>query len=352
MGRIGITGIGPVTPIGIGKDEFWSAMEKGLNAIRKLDMQFLPPNTCCGVIGDLNLDAYIDGRRFRRAARVSQYTLIAAALALGDAKCTPPLGPKSALVMGITHGSLHYSETFHASLVKEGPDALSPIHFSDSVLNAPAGNTSICFDIEGPMHTLLGGPECAVKAVMLGSHLIDGGSVDRSIIIAAEELNHISLYCYTRLGLDPLSEGAAALVIERVDCTDRTSPYCYLSGMASQLYPANPEAALLNVVHKALEVAGLRIAEVDLMIANVPVIAGFPHTVPVVNVAPFTGYAFSVTTLWHVTLAAMVIRNGSIPKAFIGSDMNLPTSIAQVLICAADGFGAAAALVLSSTPGT
>src|ERR1700690_2646262 len=144
MRKLIITGAAMVSPIGIGTEAIWDAIQRGACGIRRLTKVSFKEDLFCGEIRDFDLGDYISDRRFRRAAPISQFALSSVALALGETAAASD-NENTALVMAITHGVLGYTQVFHKELLEGGPDAVSPIYFSDSVLNAPAGNTSICF---------------------------------------------------------------------------------------------------------------------------------------------------------------------------------------------------------------
>ena len=348
MGKIVLTGIGPVTPIGIGKEQFWNAAENGFSGIKSLTKFPFAHVISCGEIRDLSFDNYIHDRRFRRAASISQYTLIASSLAMNDAGKKMIGGYNTALIQGITHGAMNYTQAFHGALIKEGVDSISPILFSDSTLNAPASNASIYLGINGPVHTLVGGADTAIKAIMLACQLLDKGTVDRSLVVCAEELNELSLSCYERLGFTPLSEGSGAILIENEETVKGASPYCYIAGSASECNPSNPDTALYNVIAACLETASLKVQDIDFIMSDYPLPAkAFLNNIPAGSIIPLSGNAFAVTVLWHVILSSLVVKSGTIPGGVIQNKAMIFTRIKNVMIWTAGKEGTASAIILS-----
>ncbi len=348
MEKLVLTGIGPVTPVGIGKEQFWNAMVNGYSGIKRLTNISTVHEHHGGEISNFNFDEYVSDGRFRRVADISKYTFVAVNLAIQDAGVRDISGDDTALVVGITHGALNYAQTFHRSLVKEGADNISPIHFSESVLNAPAGNASIGFGIKGPVHTLVGGATTALKGIMFACQMLRSGVVNKSIVVSADELNEFTLYCYSRLGVNILSEGSGAILVEKeADIKDK-SPYCYISGMASQCNPSNPDASLTDVMNQCLEKADLRFKDIALVMIDSRVPAGLHlNNIPAGCIIPLTGNAFSLTTMWHIILSSLAIKNGTIPKAVIRNKFSMHDSIRNVMICSKEEQGIAAAVILS-----
>lgn len=348
MEKLVLTGVGMVTPMGIGREQFWNNVINGSSGIKRLTKFPTTHETYCGEISDFHFDVSISNNRFRRAADISKYTLAAVDLAISDAGMKTLDDKDTALVVGITHGALNYAQAFHKSLVMEGVDDISPIHFSDSVLNAPAGNVSIGFGIKGPVHTLVGGATTALKAVMLASQMLRSGVVSKSIVVSSDELNELSLYCYSRLGIHPLSEGSGAILIEKEGKITETTPYCYIASMASRFNPSNPCTALYEVIDHCLEKADISPKDIDLVMTDsyMPAKLGL-NDIPAGCIMPLLGNAFSLTVMLHIIVSSLAIKNGAIPKAIIKNKVLLPDYLRNVLVYSTEESGIASAIILS-----
>ncbi len=348
MEKLVLTGAGMVTPMGIGREQFWNNVVNGSSGIKRLTKFPTAHETYCGEINDFHFDVSLSDNRFRRAADITKYTLAAVNFAVSDAGMKTLDDKDTALVAGITHGALNYAQAFHKSLVMEGVDDISPIHFSDSVLNAPAGNASIGFDIKGPVHTLGGGATTALKAVMLAAETLRSGVVSKSIVVSSDALNELSLYCYSRLGIDTLSEGSGAILIEKEGEITGTTPYCYISSIASQCNPSNLNTALDEVINQCLEKADISPKDIDLVMTDscVPAKLG-TNDIPVGCIIPLSGNAFSLTVMLHIIVSALAIKNGTIPRAIIKNDVSLPDYLQNVLIYSTEEDGIASAMILS-----
>jgi 3-oxoacyl-[acyl-carrier-protein] synthase II len=340
-----IIGLGPVSPLGIGKEAFWQKVASGESALKAGD-RFSTEERVYGEISPEGLAAHIQDKRLRRAADISKYALAAVGLAGKDADLVLPPDERTAAVVGMTHGALSYTEEFHATLAGEGGGAVSPALFQDSLLNAPAGNLSICFGLKGPVHTLTGGPTVAIKALLLAGRLLEDGRTKEVFVAAAEELNELSFSCYSRPGFVsssfPLSEGAGALVIARG--AEGAEPYCCVSGAASMFRPSLPAEVLAGTMQKALRQAGLELKDIGLVLTDRP-LPGIP--VPAASLLPLAGNAFCVTTLWHLILAAQILRQRELPASFAGGAKSPGSDIKHVMICSAEDRGAAAVAIMS-----
>lgn len=200
-----ITGIGIVSAAGIGKDAFWDALingKSGLKKITRFDTRH-KKNHFGGEVADFDLDAIFSDRRFRRVANISKYSLGSSKLAIDDAGLDPCKwdGTKVGLVVGVTHGAISYSREFHAALVKEGPINVSPMLFSDSVLNIAASNVSIAFSIKGAAHTIVGGIPAGLDAIAYAIKIMKNSCLDICLVGGAEEIDSIVFDTYARFGL-------------------------------------------------------------------------------------------------------------------------------------------------------
>jgi 3-oxoacyl-[acyl-carrier-protein] synthase II len=134
-------------------------------------------------------------------------------------------GERTALVVGITHGAVPYSAEFHRVLLLDGPASASPLHFSESVPNAPAGNGAVAFGVRGAVHTLIGEEPVGTQAIELAARLLWDGTAERCLVVGTEEWSAVVAHAYAQVEaatrrrrggeeIPPLADGAAALVLE------------------------------------------------------------------------------------------------------------------------------------------
>ena len=85
--RIVVTGVGPITPIGIGKDDFWEALLAGKNGIERIT-RFDATNYAAQIAGevkDFSIDGFIDKKEAKRMDRYAQFAVVSAGMAIADA---------------------------------------------------------------------------------------------------------------------------------------------------------------------------------------------------------------------------------------------------------------------------
>jgi 3-oxoacyl-[acyl-carrier-protein] synthase II len=167
--RIAVTGIGPVTPIGIGIDAFWDSIlagKPGASPISGFDPEGYSVKFAAEV-KDFNIDDFLEPRRARRMERFTQMAYAATKLALEDAKLDPkgPDPERIGVVIGTGIGGLLIIEQQNQVLVNKGPRHVIPDLVPRLMANAAAGSVAIEFGFRGPN-------ECSVTACASSGHAI------------------------------------------------------------------------------------------------------------------------------------------------------------------------------------
>ncbi len=167
--RVVITGIGLVTPLGIGTGPSWQACiagKSGVGPITKFDAKDLP----CRIAGEVRgFDAslYMDRKEARRNDLFIQYGLAAAFLALQDAALPTdqPLGDRVGVVVGSGMGGLSTLEDTHLTAVNRGHRKVNPFFIPAIIVNLAGGQISI-------KHGAGGVNFAPVSACATGNHAI------------------------------------------------------------------------------------------------------------------------------------------------------------------------------------
>jgi 3-oxoacyl-[acyl-carrier-protein] synthase II len=237
--RICITGMGAVSSIGIGKEEFLSSLIKGRSGIEKIDVfdTHFSRSKKAGMVRSFDPKDFIPAGKIRRLDRASQFAIAAAKLALADAKfsVTQENSTSIGIVLGSGFCGLSSSEEFHRSQVLKGFLDLNPMLFPNTIPNAPSSHVSIELGIQGVNCTLVQSFCTAEAAIVFAcdqlqkgkAGLILTGGVDEvseflfrgfsELHLLATDKGHGEMsrpYDHTRNGL-VLSEGAGILVIEK-----------------------------------------------------------------------------------------------------------------------------------------
>jgi len=155
MHRVAVTGIGVVTPIGIGLDTFWQALVSGKNGISRLthfDVSGFP-STMAAEVRDFNPEKWIDRKSAARMDRFGQFAVAAAAMAMADGGLPDSSfqGERAGVIIGSGIGGSETIEKGHIRLLEKGPRGLDPFFISRLLVNMAACLVSIRFGLEGPL---------------------------------------------------------------------------------------------------------------------------------------------------------------------------------------------------------
>lgn len=188
--RVVITGVGPVTPVGIGKEEFWSSLiagKSGVDYITSFDATNFPVRFA-GEVKNFDYTAFVDKKEGKRMDRVSHLALAAAKLAIEDAKLD--MSQENPYRCGVCVGSgIGGIVTFQEQaqkLCEKGPSKVSPFFIPGVISNMPAGNIAIAHGLKGPNTSIV--TACATGTHCIGDALrtIQYGDADVMLAGGAE----------------------------------------------------------------------------------------------------------------------------------------------------------------------
>jgi 3-oxoacyl-[acyl-carrier-protein] synthase II len=195
-----ITGIGPVTPVGIGREAFWEGLTSGRSGIGEITLfdasEF--PVRIGGEVKDFDPTAWMDRKAARRTDRVVHLAVAAARLALEDAG-SPPVDPqRAAVVVSTGVGGLRTMEDQVRLLAERGPDRVSAFTVPAMMPNAATGQIAMELGFTGPN-------SCITTACAAGAHGV--GEAYRYIKHGMADL---AVAGGTEAGITPLSLAAFA----------------------------------------------------------------------------------------------------------------------------------------------
>lgn len=154
MRRVVITGLGAVTPIGMGKDEFWKSLEEGKNGIDfiKLFDTSQHSTKIAGEVKNFDPEKWLDKKDARRADRVVQFAVAAADMAIEDAKIDLESTDKErfGIYIGSGEGGIGTIADNFDTLFAKGPSRVSPFMVPMMLINMPAAYTAIRLGAKGP----------------------------------------------------------------------------------------------------------------------------------------------------------------------------------------------------------
>lgn len=180
MRRVVITGMGMVSPLGVGVAHNWARLTKGDSGIRKIDefdvsdiasqIAGLVPKTTDDQPKDgaLNLDLFIPPKEQRKIDRFICYGLVAAQEAVEDSGWQPDdeeSQRRTGVMIGAGIGGLQTLYETAVTLHEKGPRRVSPFALPAMLINLISGQVSIKYGFKGPNHA-------AVTACATGTHSI------------------------------------------------------------------------------------------------------------------------------------------------------------------------------------
>lgn len=302
MRRIVITGLGLVTPVGIGVREGWKAIcqgQSGITEITRFDASSYN-SQIAGEVKDFHPENFIARKHIKHMDLFIQYALAASHMAIEDAKLNidEKIAPHVGVIIGCGLGGLPGIEKYHKILLESGPKKVSPFFIPMVIGNMASGYVSIEFGLRGPN-------SCTTTACASGAHAIGeaylyikSGLAD--IILAGGTESTITPLCIAGFGATKAlstrnrepekasrpfdrerdgfvaAEGAGVLILEDLNCALERGAKIYAElvgyGASSDAYhitatpPEGNGAALC--MQKALDNANILSNEVDYINAH------------------------------------------------------------------------------------
>lgn len=243
MTSVVVTGIGVVTPVGIGARAMWESLLQGRSGaaqISSFDASDLPVRIACEV-SDFDPAAFVPPREVPRTDRFTQMALAAAGMALAEAGLdTAALDPyRAGVVIGSGIGGLMTIEREHRAFLERGPRAVSPFMVPKLMPNGAGAAVAMRYGLKGLNYAL--SSACATGAHAIGEafRAIRQGAADVMLAGGSEAaITPLAVSAFARMGAlsrrndDPkrasrpfdaerdgfvFGEGAGVLVLERRD---------------------------------------------------------------------------------------------------------------------------------------
>jgi 3-oxoacyl-[acyl-carrier-protein] synthase II len=175
-----VTGVGLVSPLGIGSEETWAGLlagRSGAAPITLFDASQHSTHFACEVKGFDPL-RFLDKKDVKKVDRFIQFAIAAAEFALADSRLemTAELAPKVGVYVGSGIGGFATIEREHAELLKGGPRRVSPFFIPAAIVNLAAGWVSIRAGAKGPNSATATACTSGAHAVGDSFRLIQRGS--------------------------------------------------------------------------------------------------------------------------------------------------------------------------------
>lgn len=172
MQRVVITGIGLVTPLGIGTEDTWKALLEGRSGIGPIT-RFDPAaykTRFAGEVKNFELDRWVERRKSKEFDRFSGFAMAAGMMAWQDAAMPDDLPPaqrdRFGSIIGNGIGGLESIERTHATLLEKGPSRVSPYFIPATIANLAPGQLAMKYGLRGVNYTVTSA--CASGAHAIG----------------------------------------------------------------------------------------------------------------------------------------------------------------------------------------
>lgn len=188
--KVVVTGIGVVSPVGIGIDRFWESLAGGRSGIRRIS-RFDPAGLSSQIAGEvIDFDPllYMNGPSANRMDRFSQFGIAAAMMALEDSglKLSETDLSRVAVCVGSGMGGVPFQEEQIATALERGVGRIYPLSVPKVSPNSVSSQIAIRYGLKGPALTI--STACASSAHAIGQSIdmIRSGRVDVAIAGGAE----------------------------------------------------------------------------------------------------------------------------------------------------------------------
>ena len=300
--RVVVTGMGIVSPVGIGLSAAWAnilAARSGIATITRFDASAFP-SRIAGEVKDFDVTKYLSGKDARRYDTFVHYGQVATMEAVRDAGLEAYGGDheRVGVCVGSGIGGLPMIEDTARAYSQGGPRKISPFFVPGSIINMIAGLVSIQYGFKGPNLATVSACSTANHSLGEGSRIIEYGDADIMIAGGAEATVSplgIGGFCAARAlshrNDDPatasrpwdvdrdgfvLGEGAGVLVLEELEHARARGVriYCELAGygMSADAYhitaPPEDGAGAARSMANALKNGGLNATDIDYINAH------------------------------------------------------------------------------------
>ena len=300
--RVVVTGIGVISPIGIGKDNFFQSLKEGkcgVDYITRFDTTNFDSKIAAEV-RDFDPCEYIDKKECRRMDRFTQYAIAASKMAVSDAALDTNLidNDMFGVCIGSGIGGMETLETQHDILREKGPGRVSPFMVPMMISNIASGNVSIALNAKGPNTTVVTACASGTNAIGEAFRTIERGDADIMVTGGTEaSITPLSLAGFCAMKAlstrndDPktasrpfdkdrdgfvMGEGAGMLIVEDLEHAKKRGAKIYgeivgygATGDAHHITAPAPDAyGAFKAMQKAVKDAGIEAKEIDYINAH------------------------------------------------------------------------------------
>ena len=360
--RVVVTGIGMISPVGVGNEATWQGLlagRSGIGRISKFDASDYPAQIA-GEVQGFNPGDFIEKKEVKKSDTFIHFAIAAAQMAYDDSglDSSKEDPDRVGVIIGSGIGGLPLIEEMHKKLLERGPSRISPFFIPGLIVNLASGHISIRFNAQGPSsapatacatgaHAIgdasrvirhddadimfAGGSEAVISALAVG-----GFSAMRALSTRNDEPQRASRPWDAQRDGFVMGEGAGILILEeREHALARGARiYCEITGygMTSDAFhitsPAEDGSGMTRVMNRALKDAGLQASDIDYInahgtstpvgdktetVAIKKVFGEHAYKVAISSTKSMTGHLLGAAGGLESAIAALVVQNEEVP---------------------------------------
>ena len=302
MRRVVITGLGAVSSIGCGKEDYWSALAAGKNGTGKITLFNTEGHrvNIAAEVKDFDPEKWFDKKDARRADRFIHFAVAAASLAVEDAKLDVKAidGNMFGVYLGSGEGGINTTHENYSIMMEKGPSRVSPFFVPMMLSNMAAGYVAIQFGAKGPNMAVVTACASATHSMGEAMHAIVRGDADLVLTGGSEAaITPVAIAGFANMKAlstrndDPLrasrpfdldrdgflmGEGAGVLLFEELEHAKKRGAHIYgevtgygLTCDAYHITAPDPQAdGPVRAMRMAMKKAGWKPEDVDLINAH------------------------------------------------------------------------------------
>ncbi len=360
--RVVITGLGCVTPVGTGKEDFWVNIKSGVSGIDKITrFDYTNYQTqIAGEVKDFTPEDYISKKELKKMDRFTQFAMVASKLAVADSELDLDSIDRNRMgtVIGTGIGGVETIEAQHKNLLEKGNRRVSPFFIPMMIGNMAAGQVAIEFGAKGPSTNICTACASGTNSVGDAFKIIQRGDADIMIAGGTEAAvaefavaGFCNMKAMSTNNDNPqqasrpfdkdrdgfvMGEGCGILILEELESAKKRNAKIYAEivgyGMTSDAYhittPAENGEGAARSMQVAINDAGIEPSQIDYINAHgtstyyndlyetmaiKSVFGEYAKNVSVSSTKSMTGHLLGASGAIEAIVCALAIKDNFVP---------------------------------------
>ncbi|MDP8258494.1 MAG: beta-ketoacyl-[acyl-carrier-protein] synthase family protein [Candidatus Aadella gelida] len=361
--RVVISGVGIVSPFGVGNKVFWNGIKSGKSSMsRTLKFSSLMKKKMkTGEVKDFDIKDHLQLKGLRHLSKSTEFALVASKLALDDGKVAYPLNKRASescgVALGTVNGTLKDILSLHHEILVEGPRGINPFAFPNISPNSVPSHVSMKFNITGFNACVISEASTGMDAVFYAANMIkehgykmglsgaseslcqeifDSGYALRTLAGTLPGTKEISCPYDARRNGVIMSEGCSVFLLEEMEhaLKRKATIYAEIKGFGASFdcrtkkgYCPDAKGAIVSM-QKALDDAGCSPGDIDFIMGSATSRRGSDRTevlavkrvfeekakeVPITSIKGALGYSFGASSSFDIAAALFSLKSSTIP---------------------------------------